>query len=48
MPFHYIMTTIEVQNQDKMDEIVLPFTLSQVFPLLPSYNCGHNLIQTFR
>jgi hypothetical protein len=46
LPFHYIMTTIEVQNQDTMDERVFPFTLSQMFPLPPSYNCGHKLIQT--
>jgi hypothetical protein len=35
--FHYIMTTIEIQNHDTTDEIIFPFTLNQVFPLPPSY-----------
>jgi hypothetical protein len=38
------MTTIEIQNQDTMDEKVFPFTLNQVFPLPPSYIHGHNFI----
>jgi hypothetical protein len=35
--FHYIMTTIEIQNHDTTDERIFPFTLNQVFPLPPSY-----------